>query len=86
MQGGELIRSRREPSLAAPRIARRSWRAGAVVFLCLAAVLAVCLAVDPALARSSIGIGTSDAITTPGNGFFSGFFVLITENQRRWSG
>ncbi|MAU98484.1 MAG: delayed-early response protein/equilibrative nucleoside transporter [Fulvimarina sp.] len=84
MQGGELIRSRREPSLAVPRIARRSWRAGAVVFLCLAAVLAICLAVDPALARSSIGIGTSDAITTPGNGFFSGFFVLITEKQREF--
>lgn len=90
MQGGELIGGRRSPrwprgtASGAARDAGPFRRLGAIALLCLAAGLAVCVASDPAVARSSIGIGTSDAITTPGNGLFSGLFVLIAEKQREF--
>ncbi|MBP0617435.1 nickel/cobalt transporter [Jiella mangrovi] len=50
---------------------------------CLAMVL-VWLSAEPALARSSIGIGTSDAITAPGNGMFSALFIEIAARQREF--
>ena len=51
---------------------------------CTAGVFALCLCVEPALAKSSIGIGTSDAITAPGNGIFSGLFLEIAARQREF--
>ena len=60
--------------------------AAAVVRLVLfvAVCLAICLAFEPAFARSSIGIGTSEPITAPGNGIFSALFIEISARQREF--
>ncbi|MBO0905623.1 nickel/cobalt transporter [Jiella sp. MQZ13P-4] len=42
------------------------------------------LAAEPALARSSIGIGTSDPVVAPGNGMFSALFLEIAAKQREF--
>ncbi|MCE7026911.1 nickel/cobalt transporter [Jiella sp. CBK1P-4] len=55
-------------------------RAVLLLAVCLAAVLAA----EPALARSSIGIGTSDPVTAPGNGVFSALFIEISARQREF--
>ncbi|NDW07172.1 delayed-early response protein/equilibrative nucleoside transporter [Jiella sp. 40Bstr34] len=63
-----------------PRPASAAIRPVFLVALCLA----VCFAADPAFARSSIGIGTSDPVTAPGNGIFSALFIEIAARQREF--
>lgn len=96
MHAAELIadvlwRSLALPSDSVPRppkpaIARRGLVRRAVnIALVLAAVAALFwLETSPALARSSIGIGTSDAVTAPGNGLFSALFIEIAARQREF--
>ncbi|WAP68038.1 nickel/cobalt transporter [Jiella pelagia] len=52
--------------------------------LLLAVCLAAFVAVEPAFARSSIGIGTSDPVTAPGNGIFAALFLEIAARQREF--
>ena len=62
---------------------RRTAAPGQVLLL-LALVLAALTVADPVLARSSIGIGTSDPVVAPGNGVFSALFVEIAARQREF--